>query len=140
LDLNKEVIRYAANHGEPMFPTVRPTQLYRLEINPYARELAQVVIWIGYLQWMHDNGFAPRNNPVLEPIETIRHMDAILDTSDPAHPKEPEWPAAEFIVGNPPFLGDKKMRGELGNPLAAAGTKAPHKSGIVPAPTLCRVQ
>jgi hypothetical protein len=33
-------------------------------------ELAQVVIWIGYLQWMHDNGFAPRNNPVLEPIET----------------------------------------------------------------------
>jgi Ca2+-binding RTX toxin-like protein len=44
---------------------------------------------------MRDNGFAPRNNPVLEPIETIRHMDAILDTSDPEHPKEPEWLAAE---------------------------------------------
>jgi len=50
LDLNKEVIRYAANHGATMLPTVRPTQLHGLEINPYARELAQVVIWIGYLQ------------------------------------------------------------------------------------------
>jgi hypothetical protein len=88
-----------------MFPSVRPTQLYGLEINPYARELAQVVIWIGYLQWMHDNGFAPRNNPVLEPIETIRHTDAILDLTDSAHPKEHQWPAAEFIVDNPPCLG-----------------------------------
>jgi hypothetical protein len=32
---------------------------------------------------MHDNGFAPRNNPILEPIETIRHTDAILDLTDP---------------------------------------------------------
>jgi len=52
---------------------------------------------------------------VLEPFESIRRMDAILDRSDPNNPREPEWPAAEFIVGNPPFLGDKLMRGELGN-------------------------
>jgi type II restriction/modification system DNA methylase subunit YeeA len=42
-------------------------------------------------------------------------MDAILDLSDPKHPKEPEWPAAEFIVGNPPFLGTKKLRAALGD-------------------------
>ncbi len=28
---------------------------------------------------------------------------------------EPAWPDAEVIIGNPPFLGDKKMRGELGD-------------------------
>jgi len=28
--------------------------------------------------------------------------------------QEAEWPEAEFIVGNPPFLGDKKMIAELG--------------------------
>jgi hypothetical protein len=48
-------------------------------------------------------------------METIRRADAILDLSDPAHPREPNWPAAEFIVGNPPFLGGKKMRAELGD-------------------------
>jgi hypothetical protein len=115
LDLNKEVISYAAQHGVTLFPSVRPTQLLGIEINEYAQELASVVIWIGYLQWMHDNGFTPQLDPVLEPFESIRRMDAILDLSDPDKPREPEWPAAEFIVGNPPFLGDKLMRGGLGD-------------------------
>jgi type II restriction/modification system DNA methylase subunit YeeA len=115
LDLEKEVITYGANHGVSWFPQVSPRQLAGLEINPYAQQLAQVVIWIGYLQWLHHNGFKTPSDPVLEPIENIQLMDAILDLSDPKHPKEPEWPTAEFIVGNPPFLGDKKMRGELGH-------------------------
>ncbi len=115
LDLEKEVITYAADRGLSPFPQVSPTQLYGLEINPYAQQLAQVVIWIGYLQWMHYNGFKMPDHPVLTPIETIRQMDAILDLSDPEHPKEPEWPEAEFIVGNPPFLGTKKLRSELGD-------------------------
>ncbi|MCH7726670.1 MAG: class I SAM-dependent DNA methyltransferase [Planctomycetes bacterium] len=113
LDLEKEVIAYAATRGLGLLPQVRPTQLYGIEINPYAQQLAQVVIWIGYLQWMHHNGFNPPRNPVLEPIETIRRMDAILDLSDPDNPQEPDWPAADFIVGNPPFLGNKKLRAEL---------------------------
>ena len=115
LDLDKEVIGYAARHGLPLFPHVRPTQLHGLEINPYARELAQVVIWIGYIQWMRDNGFAPPSNPVLEPIESIEHKDAILDLSNPNAPLEPEWPTTEFIVGNPPFLGGKLLRANLGD-------------------------
>ena len=105
LDLEKEVIAYAAMRGLSIVPQVNPSQLHGLEINPYAQQLAQVVIWIGYLQWMHHNGFKMPDHPVLTPIETIRQMDAILDLSDPEHPKEPEWPEAEFIVGNPPFLG-----------------------------------
>lgn len=115
LDLEKEVIAYAATHGVSLLPQVRPTQLAGIEINPYAQQLAQVVIWIGYLQWMHHNGFSPPRNPVLEPIESIQLMDAILDLSDPEHPKEPEWPKADFIVGNPPFLGGKLLRSNLGD-------------------------
>src|SRR6266404_2925892 len=116
LDLEKEVITYGANHDvASWFPQVRPHQLAGLEINPYAQQLAQVVIWIGYLQWMHHNGFNPPNDPVLEPIENIRLQDAILDLSDPDHPREPDWPEAEFIVGNPPFLGTKMLRGALGD-------------------------
>ena len=95
---------------------MRPTQLLGIEINEYAQELASAVIWIGYLQWMHDNGFTPQLDPVLEPFESIRRMDAILDLSDPEHPREPEWPAADFIVGNPPFLGGQaNAQVHLGN-------------------------
>ncbi len=42
-------------------------------------------------------------------------MDAILAYDEQGRPVEPEWPEAEVIVGNPPFLGDKKMRAELGD-------------------------
>ncbi|MBC8876522.1 MAG: class I SAM-dependent DNA methyltransferase [Planctomycetes bacterium] len=115
LDLEKQVITHGATRGVSLLPQVRPTQLAGIEVNPYAQELAQVVIWIGYLQWMHHNGFNPPRNPVLEPIESIRLMDAIIDLSDPENPKEPEWPESDFIVGNPPFLGDKLMRGGLGD-------------------------
>jgi type II restriction/modification system DNA methylase subunit YeeA len=115
LDLEKEVIAYAAAHGLTLLPHVRPTQLCGLEINPYAQQLAQVVIWIGYLQWMHHNGFKMPSDPVLEPIEAIYCQDAILDLSDASHPKEPDWPEAEFIVSNPPFLGGKLLRTNLGD-------------------------
>jgi hypothetical protein len=115
LDLEKEVLTYAVSRGLNRFPLVRPKQLHGIEINAYAQELAQVVIWIGYLQWMKFNGFPVQTEPILDSMENIECRDAILDLSDPANPKEPEWPSAEFIVGNPPFLGDKKMRGELGD-------------------------
>ncbi len=115
LDLEKEVVTYASGRGLALVPQVSPAQLYGLEINPYAQQLAQVVIWIGYLQWMHYNGFTMPDHPVLTPIETIRQMEAILDLTDPEHPKEPEWPEAEFIVGNPPFLGGKLLRKNLGD-------------------------
>lgn len=72
LDLEKEVITYAARYEVSFIPQVRPTQLAGIEVNEYAQELASVVIWIGYLQCMHHNGFNPRSNPVLEPIEAIR--------------------------------------------------------------------
>jgi type II restriction/modification system DNA methylase subunit YeeA len=115
LDLEKQVIAFASLYDFSWFPHVRPTQLLGIEINPFAQELAQVVIWIGYLQWMLHNGFSAISEPVLEPFENIQRMDAILDLDDPQNPKEPEWPGAEFIVGNPPFLGDKKLRAELGD-------------------------
>jgi type II restriction/modification system DNA methylase subunit YeeA len=74
-----------------------------------------VTIWIGEIQWMLGHGFAYRRNPVLSALDSIQTMDALLDRSDPANPREADWPAAEFIVGNPPFLGAKLLRRGLGN-------------------------
>ena len=53
--------------------------------------------------------------PILRKLDNIQHRDAILDHDAAGKPIETAWPDAEFIIGNPPFLGDKRMRTELGN-------------------------
>lgn len=121
-DLEKEVYVYALSQGFSGFLLeVGPWQLYGIEINPYAFDLAQMTVWIGFLQWMRANGFHTEREPILRPMaENFRCMDAILDLSDPEHPREPEWPTVDFIVGNPPFLGTKKLRAGLGDTYVAA--------------------
>ncbi len=114
--LEREVLSFGAAHGVPSFiPRVDPLQLHGIEINPYAAELAQMAVWIGYLQALSRQGFHLPDDPVLKPMDTIQCRDAILDLSDPEHPKEPEWPAVDFIVSNPPFLGGKLLRAGLGD-------------------------
>jgi hypothetical protein len=98
------------------FPQVGPQNLLGIEINPFAAELARVTIWIGQIQWMLAHGLGHPRDPVLQPLDNIREQDALLDLSDPSHPREAEWPKADVVVGNPPFLGDKLMIGALGEP------------------------
>ncbi len=96
-------------------PRGQPGGLKGIELNHYAAELARVTIWIGQIQWMLQNGFAYERDPILRPLDAIRSVDAVLDLSNPDHPTEPEWPEAEFIVGNPPFLGSRLFRRRLGD-------------------------
>jgi hypothetical protein len=88
-----------------------PANVLGIEINAYAAELARVTVWVGEIQWMLKNGYDYRRNPILAPLDHIEHRDALLD----ADGSEAAWPRADVIVGNPPFLGDKMMRGELGD-------------------------
>ena len=64
---------------------------------------------------MSANGYSNYGSPILERLDNIRNVDALLEVTDTGAVKERVWPEAEFIVGNPPFLGDKKMRRELGD-------------------------
>jgi len=115
-DLEKEVIVDMVGRGLPTpLPQVCPWQFYGIETNLYAHDLAQMVLWIGYLQWVRFNGYGTAQAPILRKMDTFRNMDALIDLSDPDNPTEPEWPAVDFIVGNPPFLGGKKLRTELGD-------------------------
>ena len=111
LDLEREVVDFAAvKDWDGLAPTVQPNQMLGLEVNHYAAELARTALWIGYIQWHQANGFPYTQRPILTALNTIRQTDAILDLSDPDNPEEPEWPRAEFIIGNPPFLGGKLLR------------------------------
>ena len=107
LELEKEVNHCLREHGvTPQFPQVNPLQLHCLEIDPYAHDLAQTVVWIGYIQWLRANGYGFPAEPILKRMSAnFRCADALFT----------DWPEVDFIVSNPPFLGDKLMRGELGD-------------------------
>jgi type II restriction/modification system DNA methylase subunit YeeA len=115
-NLEKAVILYAMEQGMSGFlPQVGPWQLYGIEVNPYAYELAQMTVWIGWLQWIQTNGFGEPQEPILQVLDTFTCRDAILTQHADGSVTEPEWPKVEFIVSNPPFLGDKMMRGAMGD-------------------------
>ena len=123
---------------------VSPANVLGIELNPYAAELARVTVWIGEIQWMLKNGYPIRKNPILQALDHIENRDAVLQTpsnspltggeqhssiesdsrigSFPDKGRlggvkvcEAQWPTVDAIIGNPPFLGDKRMRGELGD-------------------------
>jgi hypothetical protein len=117
LDLWLEARQFAAEHGISLVVTkmVSPSQLYGIETEFYAHELASIVVWIGFLQWKHEHGVQEDREPVLEKLNNIEHGDAIMRYDAEGKPYEPEWQKVDFIVGNPPFLGGSKMRKELGD-------------------------
>src|SRR5256886_13250079 len=78
LDLEKEVIAFATQLGFKLQPRVSVQQLKAIEINPYAFELAQVSVQIGYLQWRRDNGFDNEREPVLQVLDGFENKDALM--------------------------------------------------------------
>jgi len=136
--------------------TVDPHQFLGLEINPRAAQIAELVLWIGYLQWhyrLSDRLDLPE--PILRDFRNIECRDALIeydsrkpeldDNGDPVtiwdgismkvsqttgelipdetgrevvhsykSPRKAEWPKADYIVGNPPFIGNKRLRSALG--------------------------
>ncbi|OHC43067.1 MAG: DNA methyltransferase [Rhodobacteraceae bacterium GWE1_64_9] len=102
------------------FPRIGPEAVLGIELNPYAAELARVSVWIGEIQWMRRNGFEAARNPILRSLDTIQNRDAVLAPDD----TRADWPEAEVVVGNPPFLGNKKMIRELGEGYTVALRKA----------------
>jgi hypothetical protein len=146
--------------------TVDPHQFLGIELNPWAANVAELVLWIGYLQWHYrTHGTAAPSEPVLRDFKNIRNADAVLEWSDRtprldadgnpvtrwdgvttmrhpvtgeevpdpaarvqvfdyAKPKPTQWPRAEFIVGNPPFIGASRLRDNLGDGYVEALWKA----------------
>ncbi|MCP3736337.1 class I SAM-dependent DNA methyltransferase [Sphingomonas sp. RP10(2022)] len=138
--------------------TITPENFLGIEINPRAAAIAQLVLWIGYLQWhfrVNGRDRAPAE-PILRDIRTIETRDALIAWDDrvldrDAHgaplsrwdgetmkphpvtgrsvpdetarveqyayvnPRAAAWPSADFIVGNPPFIGGKDVRARLGD-------------------------
>ena len=139
--------------------TVGPWQMHGLEVNPRAAILAEVVLWIGYLQWHFRavGGIDRLPEPVLGQFTLVERRDAVLAWTERRHKINPEtgrpvvqwdgvsfkkhpvtgadvpddsrtrvveeftglrkaeWPEADYVVGNPPFIGPGPMRATLGD-------------------------
>ncbi len=137
--------------------TVDPHQLLGIEINPRAAAIADLVLWIGYLQWhFRTRGNVNPPEPVIKNFKNIECRDALLtwtsreplldEKGKPVthwdgrttkkhpvtgeevpdetareisykynNPNKAEWPKADYAVGNPPFIGNKRMRFALGD-------------------------
>ncbi len=111
--------------------TVDPHQFLGLELNPRAAAIAELVLWIGYLQWhfrTQGSGLPP--SPILKDFRNIECRDAVL-----ADGRQAEWPAADVVVGNPPFIGAASMRAALGDEyveaLRAAWQQVPDSADFV---------
>ena len=92
-------------------PRVGLACLRGIEVDEYAAELARVTLWIGDLQWNAANSYTGLTEPILSTLDQIEARDALLD----ADGREAAWPQADVIVGNPPFLGGKRLRTGLGD-------------------------
>jgi len=129
--------------------TVDPHQFLGLELNPRAAAIAELVVWIGYLQQHYRTRSGHPKEPILRAFANVNFgrregYDAVLTwdgfptpqfeiregKSVEVYPnaRRPDWPEAEFIVGNPPFLGKgAAMRGPLGDAYVEALASAhPH--------------
>jgi hypothetical protein len=130
--------------------TIDPHQFLGLEVNPRAAAIAELVLWIGYLQWHFRTRGGMPPEPILRDFKTIEVADAVLacDARDLArdeigkpiarrdaegnkvevyrykNPKRPQWPEVDFIVGNPPFKAGQNFRKEFGDDYAEALWKA----------------
>ena len=112
--------------------TIDPHQFLGLEINPRAAAIAELVLWIGYLQWHFRTRGGIPPEPILRAFRNIEIKNAVLTwdgyplpgikgrQETYPNPRRPIWPMAEFIVGNPPFIGGKDLRARLGDAYAQA--------------------
>ncbi|MEJ8404094.1 DNA methyltransferase [Brevundimonas vesicularis] len=137
--LEGEVLEALAELGETEgigFETVDPHQFLGIELNVRAAAIAELVLWIGYLQQHYRNSREHPAEPILKAFGNIQQKDAVL-TWD-GHPelqfemrdgvavqvypnaRRPDWQEAEFIVGNPPFIGNKRMNDQLSEPYVQA--------------------
>ena len=91
--------------GQGVFGFVSTHQFFGMDTDPFAVELARVTLMIAR-KVAHDRlGLTEQELPLDNLDKNILEADALFTP----------WPEADAIVGNPPFLGGKHMRLNLGD-------------------------
>ncbi len=103
----------------------RLTHGYEFKTNPVLEPLDNIECRDALLTFLPDVESAGRAAGQRPAAHTLRFLkspptstplpDQLVKNSSNLKAVEATWPKASIVIGNPPFLGDKKMRGELGD-------------------------
>jgi hypothetical protein len=94
-----------AKKDQGVLGLVTPLQFHGMDTSPFAVELARVTLMIARKVANDRLGLTERDLPLDNLDSSIRVADALFTP----------WPEADAYVGNPPFLGGKHMRLNLGD-------------------------
>jgi hypothetical protein len=100
----------------PLLIHVNARQFFGMDVNSFAIELAKVSMMIGRKLAIDELHIADEKDLPLDNLDTnFRAVDALMTatTNGEAAIRTP-WPAADIIIGNPPFLGAKLIKPERG--------------------------
>jgi SAM-dependent methyltransferase len=89
---------------------ISPTQFFGLDILPFAVELAKVTLAIAPKLASDELHTSEPTLPLANLDNNIRRQDALVDEAG----NRAVWPEADVIIGNPPFLGAKRLKPEHG--------------------------
>ena len=105
--LDKIASRRKSPRDQMQMSFVTPNQFFGIDNNPFAVELARVTLMIARKVAIDRLGLQD-SEPAL-PLDTLDQNIVCRDALFT------EWPKADAIIGNPPFLGGYRMREEFGD-------------------------
>ena len=106
--------------GQIVMGGVSPRQFFGMDVLPFAVELAKVTLSLAPKLASDELHSSERTLPLANLDNNIKVQDALLDDQG----KQTPWPAADIIIGNPPFLGAKRLKPERGADYVNALRKA----------------
>lgn len=106
--------------GQAALGFVTAQQFYGMDINPFAVELAKVTMMIGHKLSIDELHINEQPLPLDNLDANFIVGDALIDSLGNPTP----WPQADVIIGNPPFLGAKRLKPERGPDYVNAVRKA----------------
>jgi len=118
LERIREKSRKGAGQAEIGFVTTK--QFFGMDIIPFAVELAKVTLTIGHKLAIDEFHSEEKPLPLDNLDANITCTDALIRLEDSEagfradNAERTPWPKADVIIGNPPFLGAKKLKPERG--------------------------
>lgn len=109
--LFERALELSSRGDQSEFQFTSAQQFYGLDINPFAIELAKVTMMIARKLAIDEFHTTENALPLDNLDQNFRCGDALITIDG----REPEWPKADVIIGNPPFLGAKKLKPERGD-------------------------
>ncbi|HET6250160.1 MAG TPA: DNA methyltransferase [Tepidisphaeraceae bacterium] len=102
---------------QPRLIHVNARQFFGMDINSFAVELAKVTLMIGRKLSIDELHIADEKDLPLDNLDVnFRIGDALLiPANNGTPPQRTPWPLADIIIGNPPFLGAKRLKPERGS-------------------------